>query len=193
MGRKSKAEERIGMTFVSNEGCKFFVKEYVKNSDVTVNFCDEHGAEVHTTWQNCQNLKVKNPYFTSIYGVGCLGEGDFVTNVNGKPVREYSLWKGMLKRCYSGNYPTYENVTVCDRWLVYANFLEDLPLIENYEFWLENPSQRIALDKDLKQQGVENKVYSLDTVKFVTISENSKEVCERRWSENTDSKTEDVA
>ena len=176
---KSKAEERIGMTFVSNEGCKFFVKEYVNNGDVTVKFCDEHGAEVHTSWQCCQKGRVKNPYFKSVYGVACLGEGDFVTNVNGKLTREYSLWKAMLNRCYSGNYPTYANVIVCERWLVYANFLEDLPLIENYEFWLENPSQRIALDKDLKQVGVLNKVYSLDTCKFVTISENTKEVRER--------------
>ena len=182
MGSKSKAEERLGMTFVSNEGCKFFIKEYVNNSDVTVKFCDEHGAEVKTTWQNCQKGQVKNAYFTSIYGVGCLGEGDFVTKVNGKPTRNYNLWKNMLTRCYSGNYPTYENVTVCDRWLVYANFLEDLPLIENYELWL-NSEEMISLDKDLKQVGVLNKVYSLDTVKFVTQSENSKEANERRWSE----------
>ena len=180
MGRKLKAEERLGMTFVSNEGCKFFVKEYITNTDVIVKFIDEHGAEIHTSWQCCQNGRVKNPYFTSIYGVGCLGEGDFLT---GKNTREYGLWKAMLNRCYSGNYPTYENVTVCDRWLVYANFLEDLPLNEGYEMWLNNPNQRIAMDKDLKQIGVENKVYSLETVKFVTQSENSKEVCERRWSE----------
>lgn len=186
---KLKAEERIGMTFVSNEGCKFFVKEYVNNSDITVKFVDEHGAEVHTTWQHCKSGKIKNPYFKSLFGVGCLGEGDFVTNVNGKPTREYGLWKNMLKRCYSGNYPTYENVTVCDRWLVYANFLEDLPLIEGYEMWL-NSEEMISLDKDLKQQGVENKVYSLDTVNFVTQSENAKEVNERRWSKNTDSDVE---
>lgn len=189
---KSKAEERIGMTFVSNEGCKFFVKEYVNTHDVTVKFCDEHGAEVHTTWQHCRKGMVKNPYFKSLFGVGCLGVGDFVTNVKGKPTREYSVWKNMLKRCYSGNYPTYANVTVCDRWLVYANFLEDLPLIEGYELWL-NSEEMISLDKDLKQQGVENKVYSLDTVKFVTQSENSKEVHERRWNKNLDSNAEDVA
>ena len=180
---KLKAEERLGMTFVSNEGCKFFVKDYNNNKDVTVKFCDEHGAEVHTSWQWCQKGNVKNPYFTSIYGVACLGEGDFKTTVNGKPTREYSLWRNMLERCYSGSYPTYENVTVCDRWLVYANFLEDLPLIEGYEMWLNNPNQRIALDKDLKQVGVPNKVYSLETVKFITQSENTKEANERRWSE----------
>ena len=184
MGNKLKEEERLGATFVSNEGCKFFVIDYVKYSDVTVKFCDEYGVEVHTTWQNCQKGQVKNPYFTSQYGVACLGVGDFVTYVNGKPTREYELWRGMLKRCYSGaeRFKTYANVTVCDRWLCFANFIEDLPLIENYDLWRDNPNQYIALDKDLKQIGVENKVYSLNTCKFVTASENTKEANERRWS-----------
>ena len=185
MGRKLKAEERIGIKFTSKEGCLFFVKEYINNGDVTVKFMDEYGAEVRTTWQRCKNGGVKNPYFKSIYGVACLGEGDFKTKVNGRPTREYNLWKDMLQRCYSNKYhekhETYINVTVCDRWLVYANFLQDLPLIENYELWL-NSEEMISLDKDLKQQGIENKVYSLQTVKFVTQSENVREVHERRWS-----------
>lgn len=183
MGRNLR-EERLGETFVSNEGCTFFIIEYVNCDNVTVKFVDEHGAEVHTRWEYCRKGKVKNPYFTSVYEVACLGEGDFTTKVNGKPTREYDLWKGMLRRCYNGEekYKTYANVTVCDRWLVYANFLEDLPFIEGFEMWRENPNQRIALDKDLKQQGVENKIYSLETVKFVAQSENAREVCERKWS-----------
>jgi hypothetical protein len=68
---------------------------------------------------------------------------------------------------------------VCKRWLIFANFLEDLPKIENYELWVHGG---YALDKDIKQQGVENKVYSLDTVCFVTQSDNNKEMNSRRWS-----------
>ena len=178
---KSKAEQRLGMIFVSNEGYKFFIKDYVDARNVTVKFMDEYGAEVHTQWQNCKKGKVKNPYFRSVYGVGCIGEGEFLTGTDGRPTREYVLWRGMLDRCYSGRYATYDNVTVCDRWLCYANFLEDLPLIENYELWL-NGEERISLDKDLKQVGEENKVYSLDTVKFITVSENTKEAMQRKWS-----------
>ena len=58
--------------------------------------------------------------------------------------------------------------------------LEDLPLIENYELWL-NSDKRICLDKDLKQVDVKNKVYSIDTVKFISASENTREAMERRW------------
>lgn len=182
MGRTSKANERVGETFVNKMGTMFFIKEYNAYRDVVVKFMDEHGAEVHTEYQNCKRGQVKNPYDKTVFGVACIGEGDFKTTVNGMPTRSYSLWKDMIRRCYSGEYPTYANVTVCQRWLVYANFLEDLPFIENYEYWLENEKQRIALDKDLKQQGVENKVYSLETVMFVSASENSKEVHERKGS-----------
>ncbi len=186
MARPSKHNERLGETFVNQMGSMFFIKEYNSYSDVVVKFMDEHGVEVHTTWQNCQNGKVKNPYDKTVYGVGYLGEiGDFKTCVNGMPTRNYSLWKEMICRCYSGNYPTYANVTICERWLCFANFLEDLPYIENYEWWLENENQRIALDKDLKQQDVENKVYSLETVMFVTQSENTKEMNERKRKEST--------
>lgn len=183
MGRKSKANERVGETFVNQMGSVFFIKEYRRNDDVVVKFMDEHGVEVHTEYKNCVKQKVKNPYDKTVYGVGYLGEiGDFKTYVNGMPTRPYSLWKEMLNRCYSGKYPTYANVTVCERWLCFANFLEDLPLIEGYQWWLENPKQYIALDKDLKQVGIENKVYSLETVKFVSASENSKEVHSRKGS-----------
>ena len=180
-------EERLGETFVNQMGSVFFIKEYYDAKNIVAKFTDEHGAEVHTTYQHCKSGKVKNPYDRTVFGVGCIGEGDFKTSVNGKLTREYALWKQMINRCYSGNYPTYANVTVCDRWLVYANFLEDLPHIENYEWWLENPNQRIALDKDLKQVGVENKVYSLETVMFVSQSENSKEVHSRKGSTDVES------
>lgn len=176
----SKKEERLGETFVSNEGCTFFIIEYVNANCVTVKFADEYGAEIHTAYHNCKKGSVKNPYFNSVFGVGRIGVGDFKTFINGKMTREYYLWGNMIERCYSGKYPTYANVTVCNRWLVYANFLEDLPLIEGYELWL-NSEEMISLDKDLKQVGVKNKVYSLETVKFVTQGENAREVCERKW------------
>ena len=193
MGKTTKAKERLGMIFMSKEGCQFFVKDYVGVMDITVKFMDEHGAEVHTQWHRCKSGNIKNPYFKSVYGVACLGEGNFVTTINSKPTREYTLWKSMLQRCYSEKYhkrqPTYTNCYVCERWLCFANFLEDLPLIEGYELWLNN-EEKMSLDKDIKQVGVENKVYSLETVKFVTTSENTKEANERKWGAKSKSQNE---
>ena len=180
---KSKAEERLGEIFVSNEGYEFVIIEYNKYSDVTVEFQDEYKARVHTTYGVCKSGEIKNPYHKSVYGIGCLGlnrDGSRpITKIDGKSTRESVIWHRMLERCYSGKYETYANVNICDRWLVYANFLEDLPKIEGYEIWRDNPNQHIALDKDIKQQDVENKAYSLETVKFITNSENVKEAMQR--------------
>lgn len=103
-----------------------------------------------------------------------VGRTDVPTkDANGNTSREYNLWKSMLKRSYSKQheFKAYRNVTVCDRWLTFSNFLEDLPLIENYDKWLQGGYE---LDKDMKQQGVENKVYSLETCIFLSHDENMK-------------------
>ena len=90
----------------------------------------------------------------------------------------------MLQRCYSDkcheSNPTYKDCTVCERWLVFANFIEDLPLIEGYELWRDNPNTGVSLDKDIKVQG--NKIYSLETCKFVSKSDNAKESIKRTGS-----------
>lgn len=182
--------ERISEKFVSKESLgayKFKIVEYSTRHDLWIQFEDKHGARVHTNYNNCQKGEVKNPYHKSVYGVACLGlmsDGSKPKiTINGKNTREYSMWHSMIKRCYSEKgrekNPTYKNCSVCDRWLVYANFLEDLPKIENYKLWKNNDGY--ALDKDLKQQNVENKVYSLETCCFVTQSDNNKEMNSRRW------------
>lgn len=171
----------IDEQFISNEGCVFKIVEYNNSSDLVIEFQDEFKARVKTTYTHCQRGKVKNAYHKSICGVGYLGllpdRTRPKTTINGKAKREYRLWAGMLTRCYSAKCheknPNYKDCTVCDRWHCFTNFLEDLPLIEGYELWLNNPNQGVALDKDLKGNG--SKLYSLETCCFLTLEENSKE------------------
>lgn len=134
-------------------------------------------------------IKTKEQAFDkTICGIGYYGltkNGELpICSINGKMTREYQVWHGMLERCYSEKFhekhPTYKNCTVCERWLCYANFLEDLPLIEGYEFWRDNPNQRIALDKDLKQPNITHKIYSLETCVFITIKNNMSEAMHRK-------------
>ena len=166
---------RIGEKFTSNEGYEFIIIEYNNCEDLWIQFEDKYGAKVHTRYQNCKRGNIKNPYHPNSYNKGCLGlmsDGSkpITTDSNGRPIREYSTWHSMLNRCYSGNYSTYEGCEVCDRWLIYANFLEDIKFIKGYELWKNNPNQRICLDKDLLGNG--SKLYSLDTCCFITIREN---------------------
>lgn len=176
---------RVGETFFSNEGCNFEIVQYNTGKSVIIRFLDEYGAEVHTTYHNCKRGTVKNPYFKSIYNIGCLGlKSDGTkptTKVDGRHTKEYACWHRMMERCYSSachlRKPSYLEATVCDRWLVFANFLEDLPKIKGYNLWIKaNPSQYV-LDKDLHGNG--SKIYSLETCCFVTVQENSKEVVAR--------------
>lgn len=97
-----------------------------------------------------------------VYGVGI---NDWVgkVNVDGKLIREYKLWKGMLERCFSESfkqkYPTYEGVTCSKEWLSMTKFIEDVLQMKGYGLsgW--------ELDKDILQKG--SKLYSKDTCCFV--------------------------
>lgn len=126
-------------------------------------------------------MKGKSPFERTKYGVGykgILSNGqEPITSIHGKATREYRLWGSMMARCYSKN--KYPNCTVCERWHCFANFLEDLPKIEGYKLWKENPTKRICLDKDLKQQNVDYKIYSIETCKFISNEENSRESAKR--------------
>lgn len=171
---------RIGEKFITNEGYEIIIIEYNGRENVVIEFQDKYKVKKKVCYSQCKSGSIKNPYHKSIFGIGCLG---LMSNGNKPSInthkREYGCWKGMIERCYyeknRDKYPTYKNVTVCDRWLVFANFLEDIESIEGYELWFNNPNQHISLDKDTKQQNVENKIYSLDTVCFVTNEENVKE------------------
>ena len=144
---------------------------------------------VHKYIECSIKVKEKGDFDMSVYGVGTLGvfkDGSKprTKDGHGKNTREYALWSHMLERCYSDKLheerPTYKECTVCERWLVFANFLEDLPLIENYELWKNNPNTGVSLDKDSKVQG--NKIYSLETCKFLSRSNNAKESVRRNGS-----------
>ena len=122
-------------------------------------------------------MKGRSPFDKTLCGVGYRGimqDGSIPPAViNKKKTREYKLWSAMINRCYSKN--SYDNCIVCERWHSYANFLEDLTKIDGYEYWYNNPGKRICLDKDVKQQDVKNKIYSLETCCFIDNEKNSQE------------------
>lgn len=105
--------------------------------------------------------------------------------------KEYSVWVGMMRRCYEPNYHAYnryggKGITVCERWHDFFNFYHDVPLIEGFNRYLFL-LHKIELDKDMKQVNVpaHEKVYSLETCMFLTREQNSKY---RKW-ESKESKS----
>lgn len=95
-----------------------------------------------------------------VYGVGI---SDLPTKSNGKLIREYYLWRGILERCYSerllAKNPTYSGCFISEEWKTFSNFKKDIINIKNFD--------RVGwnLDKDLIVKG--NKEYGKDTVCFV--------------------------
>ena len=183
-----KKEERIGIEFTTNEGYQVIVIDYESCMKIQVMFLDEHKYKTWETWQHLQKGQVKNPFHKSVFDVGYLGTMENgerpKVSENGKVTREYNLWNGMLERCYSEKchekHPTYKNCTVWSRWLCFANFLEDLPKIKHYELWRDNPNSKISLNKDTyyAELGIitDCKEYNLQTVRFLTIQDNTKEM-----------------
>ena len=80
---------------------------------------------------------------------GVLPNGEVPTYKNYP--REYACWRSMLDRCSEENSEKSYYYSVCDeRWYCFANFIQDMQLIENYEIWRDNPNCRIVLDNDIK-------------------------------------------
>ena len=166
----SKKTDRIGETNVSNEGCVVKIVEYNDNKDIIVEFQDEHKYRLHTRYEYFKNGKCKNPFFPSVCWHGYWG-----VDVNGNVpktaefkdgkwygTQECNKWGAMLNRSFNNKYkekhPTYKGVTCCDRWLCFANFLEDFEALKQEYNWRSN--EKLQLDKDILYKG--NKIYSLE-------------------------------
>ena len=167
--------DRTGEVEVSNEGCVMKIVEYSDANDIIVEFQDEHKYRVHTQYSNFKKGKCKNPFFASVYGHGYLGvdkNGDVsktYESKDGKNVHtwEHNKWQGMLQRCFDNKlkdrYPTYKDVTCCDRWLCFANFLEDFEILKQEYSW--DNDKKLNLDKDILNKN--NKIYSLENCVLV--------------------------
>lgn len=116
---------------------------------------------------NAEKGKTKDPYKPSFCGVGYQGEFEKVYYWK----QAKRLWSNMLKRCYDPNYEQGyygRGFTVDKHWLCFANFLKDLPTLENFDKWLDGFNEgkgKYNLDKDLKLEG--NKVYCKQFCEFV--------------------------
>lgn len=119
------------------------------------------------------NGDIKDRYAKDIMGMFCIGKAKKINNK-----KQYNLWHHMLERCYdkqNKSFPDYgkKGVTVCSKWHCFEYFLGDIPLIEGYDETLFN-NGLLQLDKDIKQKNSLNKIYSLETCKFVSREENMK-------------------
>ena len=118
----------------------------------------------------------------TVHGVG-FNDVQFQIKVDGKIVWQYLVWRAMLGRCFSevckAKQPTYKDVTCCDEWLYFGNFLEWV----NKEVGCSGKPIGMQLDKDILTRG--NKIYSPETCCFVPKAVNclltSREAARGEW------------
>ena len=147
-------------TFKTKNYGDLVVIKYINHTEVVVKFV-ETGYETVTHMSQVRNGQVKDRLLPTAFGVGVVG--DEITKVNGKFLKEYDLWRGMLRRCYDTNLhkrrSTYLNCTVSDNFKHYPFF----------KGWCSKQigfgNENWHLDKDILVKG--NKVYSEDTCCFV--------------------------
>lgn len=155
--------------FKSNLTGEFVIISRTGN-DCIVQFL-ETGTIKKAHISNVLTGKVKDQYYPTVYGVGYYG--DFEKVAYWKQAKQ--LWQNMIKRCYceKDTKGYYGKVTVCKRWLCFANFLKDLPKLDNFENWLKGQNSnntKYNLDKDFIIAG--NKIYAPEVCCFITENEN---------------------
>lgn len=147
---------RIGEQRYNNQGALMTIIRYRNNKDLDIQFDDGYILN-HVKYYTFLHKELKNPMFPQVYGVGCIGVGEFNKTEHEKI---YAVWSAMLKRCYTvcDRDKSYIGCSVCDYWL---NF-------QNYARWYVNNKwneECKCVDKDILIKG--NKIYSPDTCIFV--------------------------
>lgn len=164
----------VGKIYNSNRYGEFVVLEflYKKNTAYYYNIKFLNTGTIMKA-DNSAIIKgnVRDSYARTIYGVACMG------NIKAKHGSfegvAWKRWNAMLARCYSENsieYPYYgkRGVTVCDRWLIFKNYVEDIQQIEGFNMD-EYMKGDIQLDKDTKYG---SKEYSKEACVFLPKREN---------------------
>ena len=153
--------ERLGEIRKNTFGTEMKIVRYNNSEDIDVQFLDDYYYVYHhTTYSNFKNGCIKNPYDKSVFGIGFVGDGKYLTRENGVNTIHYNTWHDMLKRCYNegskDKFPAYFGICkVCNHWLNMQNFSE----------WFDEKKyecgERLHIDKDILYVG--NKIYSKDT------------------------------
>ncbi|AUR91525.1 AP2/ERF domain protein [Vibrio phage 1.161.O._10N.261.48.C5] len=148
---------QVGNIYNSKSCGDFEVVQIESYKKMKVRFVDT-GFETWAQGGQVTDGRVSDKLSPTVYGVGVLGlvEGAVVG------VKSYKIWHAMIQRCYSEKANTrlrsrtYDDVSVCEEWLLYTNFRDwfDKNYIEGY-----------CMDKDLTILGCRQ--YSPDSCSFI--------------------------
>ena len=155
-----------GKSFETNSFGTIIVTKYVNAKEVHIKFANT-GYETIVQSSHIASGNIKDRLAPSIHGVGVVGDAEI--QINGKLLKEYVIWRAMLKRCYDSkshlNNPTYKDCSVSDNFKYYPYFKGWC----NRQVGFGNDNWQ--LDKDILLKG--NRIYSEDVCVFVPNDINS--------------------
>lgn len=160
--------ERVGEKFTICDGYEATIVEYRSATDLDV-LLNEGTLIKNITYSNLKNRSIKNPNHLSVYDIGCIGQGEHRSTIDGKLSKAYDVWHSFLRRSYWKGYhaseKSYKDVTVCEEWLNFQNFA--IWFYKNYD---ATYMQNWDLDKDIVCPDC--KIYSPETCNFVPVEVN---------------------
>lgn len=119
---------------------------------------------------NIVEINVDSVKFGRTISCGCLRKNNIKHGFYYHPL--YSIYRGMLQRCYDSNRDAYElyggnGVVVCDQWIDNPKAFIEWALLNGWQKGLQ-------LDKDIiaRKNGWQPNLYSPDRCQFVTAKNN---------------------
>lgn len=144
----------IGDVFVSTNGHRCEVIDYLNNKNITVKYQSGNCAVVQGS--NLNRGAFRDKSLPKLFGVGVIGDEPCVTYS-----QSYKTWQNMLKRVYSpkpgGEEAAYRDCIIAPEWTYYSEFKK----------WFDSQKYEKGwhLDKDLLVPG--NFRYSPETCIFL--------------------------
>ena len=174
---------REGSVITTKNFGDIVITKYLDKDNIHIRFINT-GYNLITQSLNIRQGTIKDRLAPAVFGVGVLG--DVLTIVDGVRLKEYELWKNMIKRCYSKNYhekfPTYSSCSVSENFKYYPYFKEWCNKQAGYTSQ-DDKGNAFQLDKDILVKG--NKVYSEELCVFVPKEINMLMVkCDRKRGDN---------
>lgn len=156
----------VGQVLKSKNFGLFRVLEYRSRNEVVVEFVETCFVKT-SAMKEVRNGSIRDYEKPSVFGVGVTGS-KFPVKVDGKVMKEFSVWYEMLRRCYSTvsqkKRQTYIGCSVSENFKRYDYF-------HDWYSCQVGAYKNFHLDKDLLVKG--NKFYSENTCVLVPIEINN--------------------
>jgi len=126
----------LGEVLENTSGQKFLVYDCFRIFPSTLSMMKvrflETGYETTVKIFTLTKRRIKDYYAPSIQGVAALGHARKAHNP-----KAFNIWEQMIENCYAPVARAYDRyggqeITVCDRWLRFDLFLEDMESVEGY-------------------------------------------------------------